>query len=329
MDKCRLIVFAFTALALFSGGSHAWSQSPQQFVDPEPTYYDWYPDSKFEFGYGFTRAKLQQVLSRCIDFDGLVQNGTQAVYSNVTTELIYDAKSLNRVLNYDVHVSARYLSGKVDAAISRLTETASDEKSLSVVVKAISKFQPINMIRPRLSDAANKMARENPSEFARKCGTHYVVRQTPGVIFNAVITLHSLSTSERQSLMASLAGSAEAGVTAVNVTSGFSESMEKVIQNQRANIEIFTNGGTGFVDLVQIVKLAFEKPNAFGEVFNAVSAGKNGFNHENATGLVYDVAPMNQLGADLPEFGSIPPIVEQNLRSIVTEYHRIVEEVRC
>lgn len=189
-----------------------------------------------------------------------VQNASSG--QNVTLEIrqLESVRDLTRELGLSASVSARWGLGSASASFSYATGTDLNSYGLSFLVRSRVDNGTLTLSSPDLTRDAASLLRTNPARFAQACGDEFVRSIVTGGEFAAVITIETVSISDRQHVGASFRGSY------LGVAGGaeFEQRLEDASRTHNMHVRVVINGSSGAVPVLNpaaIIEYAREYPN--------------------------------------------------------------------
>jgi hypothetical protein len=226
------------AVALICMSEHAAAEFDQQReVD--------YPNDGVVLGNGWSTLTASKAPGSCIEFQE-----AQDLAEDRTLDLkrVVDKYQLNRDLNISAEFQAKAIigvGGSAKASYAKSLEMKQDSLSLVLAARVIqgAKFAvpKSNLQSVRLTPSAERLAKNNMSDFVRQCGDSYVSAIHSGGEMNAQLNFDAASMDEKEAITASMSVSA----LSFSGSASMNQTMRQYREQNKLRILMHAAGGTG------------------------------------------------------------------------------------
>ncbi|HAG91027.1 MAG TPA: hypothetical protein DCL41_04105 [Bdellovibrionales bacterium] len=217
--------------------------------------YDYSPDSRLYMGGGFNPYKPTSGYLNCVEFDAQVSpdndNNPNATYSSsVDIKQIKSRTDFYSFLNFSTSVSGSYSFMGGSASYSLLDERAFHSDSLTFMVLFKNDYGRFVLKNPRLKSEYKNLEQ---TKLVKTCGTEIVTEMRKGVMAYALFTIKNVNQSQRREIEAKLSASAGGSFWSASMDMNYKSVLRTALQASDISVSVRALGGTGIVDLNQII----------------------------------------------------------------------------
>jgi hypothetical protein len=277
--------------------SPAWGQT-----------FTYHPDLALHLGYGVNISNLDDVKGFS-PFNLPIRSQDENVQGTPETKLyqylIESESDLNSSYGIDASAQARYMGVSASASYSIRKEELLNEKSLTIVLGAISNFgkESITMVNSDINDDAKSLiSSRNWQLFVSKYGNYYVNQVEHESRINVYLTISDITSKTKESI----SKSAKAGGSFGSFGGGASVSINSEISRASATKQLTINvqsrgDSTGFAGLYSLISDAITSPDPIKSVQAALKEYSKQFTRANSPISKYYLSSMTSFG--LPDSG--------------------------
>jgi hypothetical protein len=209
--------------------------------------------SGMRFGAGVDRL-TEQARGIAIEYEG-VQDGFGGQTVNPTVQMVESQQSLMEQMNLSVSASARYGLVSGDAKFDLAKEHAVNQSSVYLLLKASVRNAPRYMIRPRLTNEAARIYRNDPEEFRQIYGDTFIDEIYSGGDFFGLFIFETRDERSRTDIKASLRMSVSGVMAGGTIEAAFRNTLEEASKTSNTQIHVVMAGGRGALNPTNISEL--------------------------------------------------------------------------
>jgi hypothetical protein len=195
------------------------------------------------FGVGIDE-QTEEARGSPIEYDGISDaEGGQIVHAEI--RMIESQESLMESLNLSVSASVRYGTFSGDAKFSLAQSHSVNRYSLYLLLTADVRNPARHMVRPRLSDEAMRIYRNDPETFRAIYGDAYIDEIYSGGDFYGLFVFESIDEHSLTDIKASLHASIGTFVAGGELDASFKIAVEEAKKKSSMQIKVLVSGGAG------------------------------------------------------------------------------------
>lgn len=196
------------------------------------------------FGAGID-SLTEEVRGLPIEYDGVSDaDGGQVVRAEL--KLIESQENLMESMNLSISASVRYGgSFSADAKFSMAQSNSVNRYSLYLLLTADVRNPPQHMLRPRLSEEAKRVYRNDPEQFRRIYGDVFIDEIYSGGDFYGLFVFETEDERSRMDIKAELDVSMGNFLTGGEISAEFGMAIEKMKKKAKMEIKALISGGAG------------------------------------------------------------------------------------
>lgn len=230
--------------------------------------YLYHPDSRLYLGAGTNPKQPGRAYLQCLKSDRSGSDTGATTRGAVSTEfemkLVRSREELDQTLNVSAKISASGLFYSAKASVDSSSSKSFSEDSLTWVIHGYSDYGMFTLKNPVLDEVASEYACTGPGRrrckpnyeaLISRCGTEVVTEERRSVRLAAIVTLHSLSESEKSRLSASFSGSMKWGGGGGKVSAAYDRFVDSMRSASNMEIRFFAIGGAGITHLKGLLSL--------------------------------------------------------------------------
>jgi hypothetical protein len=316
-SKTKLVIVFSLVLLLTSG-----EKLNAQTVDPDPNSYSFYPTSVLSIGVGFSPNDLSRAKAPCIDGKPEALEAG-ALGTAFQANLVTNSAQLKQSMSIDTKVDASYLAFSGGGHFNFKDDSLFTSDSVTVVVTATTEFGRVGYKkRPKISDDVKALLQDGPA-FAKTCGTRYVAIERRGASVSAILTISSVHTEDKQTIVADMHASGGWGPLSGKASTDFQQELTRAATSGRLNFQLVATGGPGFGPLGDVVASLTTNPQSLSAIEKALGDYIKQFTSENSVPIGFEVGSMSDFGWDPNSVDLWNLQKEKQLRAIVKNYRHI------
>ena len=195
------------------------------------------------FGVGIDE-QTEEARGSPIEHDGISDaDGGQIVHAEV--RMIESQESLMESMNLSVSASVRYGTFSGDAKFSMAQSHSVNQYSLYLLLTADVRNPARHMVRPRLSDEAARIYRNDPETFRGIYGDAFIDEIYSGGDFYGLFVFETVDERSRTDIKASLDASIGTFLTGGKISASFGMAIEEAKKKSSMQIKVLISGGAG------------------------------------------------------------------------------------
>ena len=290
-------------------------------VSADPEQYAYYPDSTLALGLGFDPEDLKAAKAPCIIGQ---HRKLDAGPASTTLSAVYvtNYQQLADALNIDVNIEVSSLTAHSSAAIDYASSHQFSDTSATLVISATTDYGKWGLAPPiTLTDEAKHLL-STPGDFAKVCGSRYVAIERHASALHAILTVESLSQTEKEQIEAKASGGGGGGAISMSGSVSVNHTIQQASREGRLSVEVSEVGGGGIGDLSALVSASAGGKDSLEDVGKTLGDVVKGFKESNAAAISYMVASMEQLGWNPLPF-RLTDKIKQFMLEMYLNYHII------
>lgn len=192
------------------------------------------PSSAARIGVGYDTFS-GEVFGNCVDAGSAVQTEGEKTYFEIIK--IDNERDFSK--RFSVSAKAKY--AMFSAGGSSVSETTFNSYSTYMAVLARVNVRTQQADNPRLTAEARALAELNPKFFRQRCGNAFILSQTRGGEFAALVEVFNSTQTEREETKLAVEGSAKIFAASAEA----SKNINNVLKNRRYSAKLIRTGGVG------------------------------------------------------------------------------------
>ncbi len=220
--------------------------------------YDYHPETPLALGKGVNRYYPLTEHLQCIErTDSIPLDSKGAVSTQFTMKVLNNFKQLQLDIGMSASLSAMLKfapGGSIDISTELEKKFKFHDDTVTIMIKAESDYGRFELEDFKLKENFQALIDEGKHEqFAKMCGTDFVIRERKKALVAAFITIHNVTKAQANGIRMTIGGGASESTTNKSIngipTVGFNTVVKKFSKIGKVSLKFMAFGGNGISDL--------------------------------------------------------------------------------